>query len=557
VGGDVYRCKSYPERRDMKRLKLLPGLFFFLMLAFACLAFAEMSSTYAIVDCTIIPVKGPQVDNGVIIIRNGLIEAIGPKEHIPIPEEAEIVDARGLFAYPGLIDAHSKLMLVTPNSEPRTQRQTPSSEPGDRPSWQKADFMAFDLLTPKESVLEGLRKIGITTVCLAPEQNIFAGQSVIVNLNSDKKNRMVIDNSFALHINFVTTRGEYPSSLMGTMAVLRQAFLDAEHYHLHTTQYARSPIGLKRPEFDPFLETIIPYVISKKPVVFNCANLEDIKRAVRLSDEFSLNAYISGANEAWRVSGLMKETKAPLLVSLKFTPPFTSKFINLGEDLKKKAEEEIYPANAYNLYKEGIPFSLTSNGLSKPGDILKNVKEAIKAGLPQNEALKAMTILPAAALGIDNILGSLEKGKIANIVLISGEMFEEKSQVRRVFVDGVSFTVKQSAEKKETDLAQVDITGKWHGEFTSAMGNMGSTIEFIQDGNRVSGTISTEMGKWEIESGTINGRDLTFTLTANVMGESISMDFSGTADTEQIEGSLSFMQSSAQLKATRIPESSF
>jgi hypothetical protein len=104
VGGDGDRCKSYPERRDMKPLKLLPGLVFFLTLAFTCLSFAEMSSTYAIVDCTIIPVKGSQVDNGVIIIRNGLIEAIDPKENIPIPEEAEIVDAKGLFAYPGLID---------------------------------------------------------------------------------------------------------------------------------------------------------------------------------------------------------------------------------------------------------------------------------------------------------------------------------------------------------------------------------------------------------------------------------------------------------------------
>jgi imidazolonepropionase-like amidohydrolase len=541
----------------MKHLKMLFSVALFFSFVLSCLSFAELSPTYAIVDCTIFPVKGTQIENGVIIIRNGLIEAVGPKTKISIPEEAEIIKAEGLNAYPGLIDAHSKLLLVSPKPEPQTQRQNSSSRPGDNPGWQKADFMAFDHLVPKKNTLEGLRKIGITTACLAPDKNIFAGQSVIVNLNSDKKNQMILGNPFGLHINFVTSRGEYPSSLMGTMSVLRQSFLDVEHYFFHKTQYDKSPLGLKRPEFNPFFETLIPYVVNKKPVVFNCENLEDIKRALRLADEFKLKAYISGANEAWRVAGFLKKNQAPLLVSLKFTPPFTSKYINLGEELKKKAEEEIYPANAFNLYKEGIPFSLTSNGLSKPADILKNAKKAIKAGLPKNEALKAMTIHPAVSLGIDDILGTLEKGKIANIVLTSGEIFDEKSQVRNVFVDGIFFEIKQPTKDSKATAVQTNISGKWQAEFVSVMGTMESTIEFKQDGNQVSGNIATEMGKWEIENGVLSGKDLTFTITAIITGESINLDFSGTAEADHIEGSLSFMQGSAQLRATRIPESRY
>ncbi len=529
----------------------------FVCIAFSCLSFAELSPTYAIVNCTIFPVNGARVDNGVIIIRNGLIDAIGPKTNISIPEEAEIIKAEGLCAYPGLIDAHSEFMLTTPKTGPQEQGQDPSSESGHSPGWQKASLMAFEHLAPKKNVLDELRKIGITTACLAPDKDIFAGQSVIINLNSDKKNQMVLSNPFGLHINFLTSRGEYPSSLMGTMALLRQTFLDVDHYHFYTMRYAQSPLGLKRPEFDPFLETLIPYVIGKKPIVFNCANLEDIKRAVRLADEFELKAYISGANEAWRVTELLKKSKRPLFVSLKFTPPFTSSFINQGEDLKKSAEEELYPANAFNLYKEGIPFALTSNGLSKPIDILKNANKAIQAGLPKDEALKAMTIYPASALGIDTILGSLEKGKIANIVLTSGEIFDENSQVRRVFVDGISFTIEEPPKVSKAVAAQMDISGKWQAELVSAMGTRESTIEFKQDGTQVSGTISTDMGKWDIDNGVLIGKNLTFTITANIMGESIIMEFSGTAETERIEGSLSFMQGSAQLSATRIPESTF
>ncbi|MGD9346819.1 MAG: amidohydrolase family protein, partial [Candidatus Aminicenantes bacterium] len=417
----------------MKPIKTFSIVVLSIAVLIACLSFAEFTPTYAIVGCTIFSGKGAEVDKGVIIIRDGLIDAIGPTESISIPEEAEIIEAAGLYAYPGLIDAHSKLMLVTPKPA-RTQRENSAAGMRDIPGWQTADFMAYEHLVPKKNILEGLRKIGITTICVAPEKNIFAGQSVILNLNSDNKNQMVLENPFGLHINFVTSRGEYPSSLMGTMSVLRQTIFDVEHYDLHTSQYAKSPLGLKRPEFNPFLEILIPYVIHKKPIVFNCANLEDIKRASRLADEFKLNAYISGANEAWRVAGRLKRAKRPLFISLKFTPPFTSKFINQGEDLKKKAEEEIYPANAFNLYREGIAFALTSNGLSKPNDILKNAQQAIKAGLPKDEALKAMTIYPAEALGIDKILGSLEKGKIANIVLTSGEIFGEKTRGRRVFV---------------------------------------------------------------------------------------------------------------------------
>jgi len=536
----------------MKPFKAFSIVVFSIAMFFPLVSSPELNPTYAIIDCKIFPIKGAKVDKGVIIVRNGLIEAIGPKESISVPEEAEIINAEGLNAYPGLIDAHSKLLLAVPSPE-QSQREDPAKGSADSPYWQEADFMAYEHLVPKKAILDGLRKIGITTLCVTPEKSIFAGQSVIVNLNGDRKNRMVLGHPFALHINFVTSRGEYPSSLMGTMSVLRQAFLDVEHYDLHTRQYAKSPLGLKRPEFDPFLETLIPYVIHKKPIVFNCANLEDIKRATRLADEFELSAYISGANEAWRVAGLLKKAKRPLFISLQFAPPFTSKFMNQSEDLKKNAEEEIYPANAFNLFKEGIAFALTSNGLTKPTEILKNAKKAIQAGLPKDEALKAMTIYPAEALGIDKIMGSLEKGKIANIVLTSGEIFDEKTEVRRVFVDGILFVIEESPKESKTP-AQLDISGTWLGDFTSAMGNMESTIEFHQDGTHVGGTISSNLGKWEIDSGVLNAKDLTFSITANIMGESVSMEFSGTAEKDQIEGILSFIQGSAKLRATRIPD---
>jgi imidazolonepropionase-like amidohydrolase len=514
---------------------------------------ADVGPTYAVVKCTVVPLSGPAIENGVIIIRDGLIETVGVSGEVSIPQDAEVIEAEEMFAYPGLICAHTTLLLepAKPPSQRSASTQT-TAPPEAKPSWQQADLMAFDKLKISKSKIEDLHKIGITTILVAPEREIFAGQSVILNVYGEKKESMVLRQPFGLHVNFVTARGEYPSSLMGTMALLRQSFLDTEHYHLHVTHHSKSSNGLKRPVYNPFYENLVPYVVDKKPVIFNCANLEDIKRAIRLTQDFKLNGFISGANEAWRVVDWIKKADLPLLVSLDFKPPLISKYVRQGEDLKKEAEDKIYPANASKLHKQGIPFAFTSLGLSKSSDILKNIQKAIKAGLPEVEALKALTVHPAQYLGIEDLVGTLEPGKIANVVLTSGKIFEKETKVRRVFVDGLSFEVKQPSEKaKPTSL---DISGKWSAVVSSPMGDMDMTIEFVQEETEVTGFFDSEMGKWDIRSGVLSGSDLSFTLSATIMGESMDMEFSGKVEKESLEGTISFEGGSAELKATKIPD---
>lgn len=537
----------------MKTQKLILSLFLSMLVIIVFSICAEVGPTYAIVHCTVVPVSGPHVENGVIIIRDGMIESVGVFGDITIPEDAEVIEAREMFAYPGLISAHTNLLLepARPPSQAQRQASTPQ-QPDEKPGWQKVELLAFENLRIKKTTIEDLYKAGITTVLIAPKQNIFAGQSVILNLRGENKEAMVLKQPFGLHINFVTARGEYPSSLMGTMALLRQSFLDTEHYFLYKSQFANSPGGLKRPQYDPFLESLIPYVVEKKPLIFNCANLEDIKRAIRITEEFKLNSYISGANEAWRAVDWIKKAQIPLFVSLDYKPPNMSKYVRQGDALKKDAEENIYPANASNLYKNGVKFALTSLGLSKSADVLKNLRKVIKAGFPEDEALKAMTIYPAEYLGIESLVGSLELGKIANVVLTSGKIFGEKSTVRKVFVDGILFEVKQTPEKEESTL--LDISGKWKAVVDSPMGAMDMTIEFIQDGSHIIGSFTSEMGKWEITDGILSGKELTFSISADIMGQSMAMEFSGTVDNESLEGDISFPDGSAKLTATKIPD---
>jgi len=535
-----------------RQTKFITFILFLAIFILSASSGADIRPTYALVNCKIFPVSSPPIEKGTIIIRDGLIESLGPVDKITIPEDAEVIKAEGLCAYPGLIDAHASIMLKTAEKKkPAAGAQTASSA-AQEPVKHHPELEAFQLLEPKKSTVDNLHKVGITSVLIVPDKGIFAGQSVLVNLNGLKSETMVVKNKFSLHLNFTTLRGTYPSSLMGTMAFLRQSFLDAHRYSLWKFRYEKASRGLKRPEFNPFLEALLPFIVNKKPLVFNCANQEDIKRAISLINEFKLNGYISGANEAWRVAGLLKKTRIPLLISLNFKPPLTSTYATQGKEVKEKAEKEIYPANAAKLYQQGIKFALTSNGLKTPAEVLKNIQKAIKAGLPQEEALKALTLIPARFLGADNILGSLEPGKIANIILTTAEIFKEKAKVKKIFVDGLSFEIKEPP--KGAKPPSLNIAGKWRADVSGPMGEMEMTLEIEQEKNQISGTLNSEFGQWEINDGLLSGQELTFSISATIMGETMELSFEGKATKDSIEGTISFSGGSAELRATRIPD---
>ncbi len=541
------------ERRPMAKtvIKNLMVLVIITLISPA-LVRADVQPTYALVNCRIVPVAGPTVEKGVVVIRDGLIESIGTIGIINIPEDAEVIEAEGLTAYPGLISAHTNFFIEPPKEErPATEAPRASESQPMKPS-AKPGLEAFTLLKPKKATIEALHRIGITTVLTVAGTGIFAGRSVLINLNGEAVEPMVVKNSVALHINFATERGAYPSSLMGTMALLRQSFLDAAYYASHRARFEQLRRGLKRPEYNPNLEDLVPYVVDKKPIIFTCANQEDIRRALRLRGEFNLNVLISGANEAWRVVDLLRKTPVPLLVSLDFRPPMSSEYAQKGEEEKRRAEKDIYPANAKALSQAGLSFALTSFGLTDAAAIQKNIRDAIKAGLPAEEALKALTITPAKFLGVDSILGSLETGKIANVILAKGEIFDEKTEIEKVFVDGLLFQVEKKAA--ETQPAGINVTGTWKATVRSPMGELDMTMELEQEGSQVSGVLASEMGRWEIRNGTFSGSTLTFSIEATIMGQTMTMEFSGRAEKDSLEGTISTVMGNAELRASRVPK---
>ncbi len=534
------------------RAKKICFIFLLSLFLFSTIS-ALKGPTYAIINCRIVSPPLPVIEKGVIIIRDGLIQEVGVQGKVNIPEDAEIIEAEGMIAYPGLINAHTNLFLEPiqeqaqqPGAPPRAQ--TPAERRPPEP-----DLLVLKQIKPKKTDLDNFHKIGVTTVLIAPQRGIFAGQSVLINLNGEKIEEMVVKNPVALHVQLVTERGGYPNSLMGTMAYLRQSFLDASHYAEHLSTWSKSPRFLMRPLYNAFLEALIPYVVEKKPIIFTCNNQEDIKRVIRLSQEFKLRTIISGANEAWRVADDLKEAKLPLLITLNFRPPTTSIYATRGEALRRQAEQEIYPRNAAELQKLGLTFALTSFGLSDASAFQKNIQQAIKAGLTAEAALKALTIVPAQILGVDSFMGTIEVGKIANIVLCKGEIFDPKGQVEKVWVDGRLFKIEKAPEAKAP--AAFSVAGSWRVTIASPMGEMEMTMELEQEGSSVQGQLISNYGRWEIRDGHLSGQELNFSVSIEIMGQTIEAAFHGRVEKDLIEGTVQIPGGSADFRAIRIPRS--
>ncbi len=402
----------------------------------------------AIHNARVIPVSGPAIAKGTVVLRNGLIEAVGAD--ISVPADAWVIEGDGLTVYPGLIDALSTFGIPdaapTPASgargagqqqAPAQPAEPPARGPEDRPfttSWLKA----ADLVKPTDHRLESVRNEGFTTAVTFPNRGIFAGQGAIVNLAGDAPGEMVVAGSAGQYVTFQTTPGfggGFPNSLMGVMAYIRQVYLDAGHYRLAKQFYAAHPRGTPRPEYDRALEG----VLESSRVLLPATRRVDVDRLLRFANELHIEALLYGLPEGYRSADLLKSANATALVSLKW--PEKSKDSNPDEpdSIRVLQLRDHAPSTPAVLARSGVKFALYSGGIDKRADLFRAVKRAIDAGLAAEDAVRAMTLTPAEIYGVADRLGSIEKGKIANLVVTKGDLFAEKTEVKYVFVDGVKF----------------------------------------------------------------------------------------------------------------------
>lgn len=432
----------------MKRLSIV-------LLAAAGALSGGTPNTIAIHGARVIPVSGPALARANVILRDGLIDAVGAE--VPIPADAWVIEGDGLTVYPGLIDALSTFGIpdaappVTtgggrggspaaqpqPAPTPAVAGNPPARGPEDRPyttSWVRA----ADLVRPTDRRIESVRAEGFTTAVAFPPRGIFAGQGAIVNLAGEKPGDMVVAEDAGQYVTFITSPGfggGFPNSLMGVMAYIRQVYLDAEHYRLAKQFYASHPRGTQRPEYDRALEG----VLDSPRVLLPATRRIDVDRLLRFSAEMHLKALLYGLPEGYQSADLLKKANAAALVSLRWPEKARDGDPEQIDTLNVLELRDRAPSTPAVLAKNGVKFALYSGGIDRRADLIRAVRRALDAGLSPDDALRAMTLSPAEIYGVADRLGSIEKGKIGNLVVTKGDLFEARTEVKYIFVDGVKF----------------------------------------------------------------------------------------------------------------------
>lgn len=551
-GGGLRMNKAKRTRRYAE----CAGLFLLLLslLINAPLARMDSPGVYAIRDAQIVVSPGKTIPKGTIVIRDGLIADVG--ENARIPADARIIDGKGITVYPGLIDAYTNLGIAQPQQQeqqgqrgggrgqaaqlsPEAQQSLAEAALGD-----PSDSIA-DEVRPGGTAIEDARAAGVTSALTSPRQGIFLGRSALINLSSSDASRMAVRAPVSLTVQFSTSSGfagGYPNSLMGTVSYIRQSFYDAIRYRDEMNRYERIKRGVPRPEHNKKLAALLPALRGELPVLFVANTDGDIRRALNIADEFKLKPMISGALYGYRVADLLKQKNVPVILSVNFPRRPADMSDDDEESLRVLRQRAEVPKGAARLAQAGVKFAFTAGGAS-PRDFIANVRKAVENGLSKEDALRALTVNAAEILGASEQLGTIEAGKIANLVLASGDLFARETTVKHVFVDGQQFEIKRP-ETPEPGRGgprpgAVNPVGAWDLNIQSPQGEISVKLTIRRDGDQLAGTMTSPMGTATLKSVTISGNQLRATVSIPAGGDNLEGTIVGTIEGDSIRGTMS------------------
>lgn len=515
---------------------------------------------FAIRNARIVPVAGPVMENGTVVIANGLIAAVG--KDVAVPPEAWVIDGKGLTVYPGLIDALTDIGLpaaapappvpgAPPAAAPATLQRIsrgPEDRPGTTP-WRAA----ADELKPDDRRIETWRNAGFTTALSAPRGGIFPGQGAVINLAGERPGEMVVKTPATLHIWFTPVGGlfsGFPGSLMGVISYVKQVLHDTAQYAAAQPIYEANPRGLERPDYDRTVRVINAALRSGRPVLLPGNTRTQIARAADLAAQFSLPAVIYGGQQGYSAADMLARKKIAVLVSLKWPEKEKDADPEARDPLRVLEFRDLAPSSPAALEKAGVKFAFYSDGITAPKDILKNAKKAIDAGLASDAALRALTLGAAEILGVANQLGSIEPGKVANLVVADGDLFNEKTKIKLVFVDGQKFEVREPARPTEKPAA--NLTGRWTLTVNAPEGPDPGTAELtMAEDGALSGSVTSKMGTASITTGWVSANRFSFTISMTMGPRTVDLTFTGTVEGHQMKGTVSFGPQSLEFTGTR------
>lgn len=479
----------------------------------------EFETPTVITGVTVIQADGTVLENASIVMEDGRITAVGVD--VTKPAGAELIDGAGLFAYPAFIDAHSHLGIpdATRTAEERQRKEdvNPDLREAVLPSMHKAgrrgirpELRAIELFVPDEKVLAAHRAAGFAAAVIAPRDGIFGGTSDVVELAGTPIRDSVLATDVGMHASSATGEdGDYPQTLLGVFAQFRQALLDARWYARMQKYAERHPTSSELAPVDSALDALQPLLARRQRMFFEANSENEIRRALDLAAEFNLSIGITGGREAWKLADRLAAERVPVILSLKFdeepeygrtkqadtpkpkegelaskpgdAPAAASSSAEVvdtkkgteGSDAAKQSASRFEPlkvrqerrrlweeqvGNAIRLNEKGVSFALRSRDLTSPNELFIALRKVMERGLPEPAAVAALTIKPAEMLGLRNQIGDIAEGHLADVVLLTGRLADEKARAKHVFIRGKKFTFDdvELPKKEPTETA----TGK-------------------------------------------------------------------------------------------------
>lgn len=433
---------------------------------------------HALVGARVFVKPGEVVDGATIVIRDGFIQSVG--KNIAPPADARIWDMKGLTIYAGFIDPYLSLAPQSSGKRDKNEQdltaggikffgvhpQESENGPITGPEYEVAQVTPERRMAqsfqPDPKALESMRELGFTAGDMVPDKGIIRGSSAFAVLSDAAPGRAIIKPDVFQHVAFDqehTKEDVYPNSLMGVIAVVRQSFLDAQHYALDEANYLSHPKGRRRPAYNVGLEALVPATERKMRVVFEPQDALMIDRAARVAHELKLDFYLVSSGQEWRRPELAKAAGVPFIVPINY--PELPKMPR-EDDWEQVTLDELRawdwaPENPALLSREGLEIALTTHGLKDKKDFRNNLRMALDRGLSESNALAAMTIVPARLCGLENLLGTIESGKLANLTVTDGKgYFDSESKVRAVWIDGRFFRIPGEEQKNEGESGRTD-----------------------------------------------------------------------------------------------------
>ena len=472
---------------------------------------------------------GDSIKDATIIVRDGKIEKVG--RYIQIPLDAYEIDMEGAHIYAGFIDGWLQI-----------KKDEKTKSPDDH--WNekiRAEYRAKDDLKLKKKDLKALHSIGITAAHVVPEKGIFKGKSDLVVLNDDM---VSIAKDVSQVLEFKTTgwsdRG-YPNSLLGVIAVMRQTFMDADWYLRSLEIFKKYPEENEVIPLNPSLSELGRYHANRLPILFMTKEEHGALRSLKIAEEFNLNPWLLGSGYEYRRLKEIAQFNPFIIFPLDFPnkPKVTDPHIALQFSNEQLKHWDMAPDNIKKAFDADLRFSLTSGTLKNKKDFRKNLQKIIDRGLSQDVALAALTTYPAEAMGAEKILGKIQPGYMANLVVTDGNYFDTRSRVTSIWLAG--------KEKYITDRHKPIIAGKWELEIDKNTYDLEfsvpSTYKKTSDLRQKALATNKLEGKVKIGDETLNLVDLRisnkvieFKVKGTLLGVDAMLAFKGQIKKDQFKG---------------------